>query len=58
MKAFWEKVKRLLGYGVLALGLVEKFVLGLIKKLKAVGNSAQSALDRASDICNDISDTL
>ena len=58
MKAFWEKVKRLLGYGVLALGLVEKFVLGLIKKLKAVENSAQRALDRASDICNDISDTL
>ena len=58
MKAFWEKVKRLLGYGVLALGLVEKFVIGLIKKLKAVENSAQSALDRASDICNDISDTL
>ena len=58
MKAFCEKVKRLLGFGVLFLGLVEKLVLGLIKKLKAVQDATQSALDRASEIRNDLVENL
>ena len=57
MKAFCEKVLRLLGVGVLLLGLVEKLVLGLTKKLKAVQSTAQSALDRASENRNDSDDT-
>ena len=35
MKAFCDKLRRLLGAGVLLWGLVKKLALGLIKKLTA-----------------------
>ncbi|MBR2374842.1 MAG: hypothetical protein IKA88_00985 [Clostridia bacterium] len=53
MKAKLIMVLHLFGLDVLLLGLVEKFLLGLTKKLTALKNAAQRSLDRVKKLRND-----